>query len=57
MPYHIVSQYEHGGYRCETQQPDLASAISFTLMKAQESRRRHYIVDERGKLVDVIPPN
>jgi hypothetical protein len=57
MPYHIVSQHEHGGYRCEIKQPDLASAISYTITKAKESRRKHYIVDEQGKLVDIIHPN
>jgi hypothetical protein len=57
MPNHIVSQHEHGGYRCEIQKPDLASAISFTLTKVKESRRRHYIIDEQGKLVDIIHPN
>jgi hypothetical protein len=56
MPYHIVSQHEHGGYRCETKEPDLASAISLTLAKAKESRRKHYIVDEYGRLVDIINP-
>jgi hypothetical protein len=56
MPYHIVSQLEHGGYRCETKEPDLASAISLTLAKAKESRCKHYIVDELGKLVDIINP-
>jgi hypothetical protein len=57
MPYHIVSQHENGGYRCEIQKPDLPSAISFTLTKVKEARRRHYIVDEQGKLVDIIHPN
>jgi hypothetical protein len=57
MPNHIVSQHEHGGYRCEIQKPDLPSAISFTLTKVKESRRRHYIIDEQGKLVDIIHPN
>lgn len=56
MTYHIVCQHEHGGYRCETQQPDLASAISITLAKARESRRRHYIVDDSGKLIDIVQP-
>ena len=56
MTYHIVCQHEHGGYRCETQQPDLASAISLTLAKARESRRRHYIVDDSGKLIDTVQP-
>lgn len=56
MTYHIVCQHEHGGYRCETKQPDLASAISLTLAKARESRRRHYIVDDSGKLIDIVQP-
>jgi hypothetical protein len=56
MPYHIVSQHEHGGYRCETKEPDLASAISLTLAKAKESRRKHYIVDDHGRLIDIIQP-
>lgn len=56
MPYHIVSQYEHGGYRCEIEKPDLASAISATLIRVKESRRRHYIVDEQGKLIDIVQP-
>jgi len=56
MTYHIVCQHEHGGYRCETQQPDLASAISLTLAKARESRRRHYILDDSGKLIDIVQP-
>jgi hypothetical protein len=56
MTYHIVCQHEYGGYRCETKQPDLASAISLTLAKARESRRRHYIVDDSGKLIDIVQP-
>ena len=56
MTYHIVSQHEHGGYRCETRLGDLASAISLMLIKTKETRRRHYLVDERGKLIDVAQP-
>jgi hypothetical protein len=56
MPYHIVSQRDYGGYRCELERPDLASAISVTLIRARESKRRHYIVEEQGKLVDIVQP-
>jgi len=56
MMHHILCQHEYGGYRCETQQPDLASAISLTLVKARELRRRHYIMDDGGKLIDIIQP-
>jgi len=56
MPFHIVSQHEHGGYHFELERPDLASAISATVSRAKESRRRHYILNEQGKLVDIVQP-
>jgi hypothetical protein len=57
VPYTVVSQREHGGYRCEIKAPDLGSAIAQMLSQAQSTRRRHYIVDDSGRLVDICHPH
>jgi hypothetical protein len=57
VPYTVVSQREHGGYRCETKAADLGAAIAQMLSQAQSTRRRHYIVDDSGRLVDICHPH
>ena len=56
MRYSVVCRLEHGGYRSECDQEDLPSAIRLSLSRARQTRQRHYILDELGKIVDIVHP-
>ena len=56
MRYSVVCRLEHGGYRNECDHDDLPSAIRLSLSRARQTRRRHYILDELGKIVDIVHP-
>jgi hypothetical protein len=56
MRYSVVCRLEHGGYRSECDQDDLPSAIQQSLSRARQTRRRHYILDELGRIVDIVHP-
>jgi hypothetical protein len=56
MPYWVVSRLEQGGYRDESSQLDLSSAISHSLARARSTQQRHYILDGIGRLVDIVNP-
>lgn len=56
MPYRVVSRLEFGGYRDECSPADLPEAISISLMRARQTRLRHYILDDIGRLVDIVNP-
>lgn len=56
MPYRIVSRLEHGGYRDEGSPVDLPQAIQLSTTRACQTLRRHYILDDIGRLVDIIQP-
>jgi hypothetical protein len=56
MTYQIAFRDEYGRYRCDETRPDLASAIRITLAKARETLNRHYILDRKGRLVDIVNP-
>jgi hypothetical protein len=56
MRYSVVCRLEHGGYRSECDQDDLPSAIRLSLSRARQTRQRHYIIDELGKIVDIVHP-
>jgi hypothetical protein len=54
MRYSVVCRLEHGGYRSECDQEDLPSAIRHSLSRARQTRQRHYIIDELGRIVDIV---
>ena len=56
MPYRVVSRLEHGGYRDEGCPADLSQALRLSTTWAHQTLRRHYILDEIGRVVDVIIP-
>ena len=56
MRYSVVSRLEHAGYRSECDQDDLPSAIRHSLARARQTRQRHYIIDELGRIVDIVHP-
>jgi hypothetical protein len=56
MHYSVVSRLDHGGYRCEQDALDLFAALRLTRLRAQETRRRHYVVDGGGRLVEIVHP-
>ncbi len=56
MRYSVVCRLEHGGYRSECDQDDLPSAIRHSLSRARQTRQRHYIIDELGRIVDIVHP-
>jgi len=56
MRYSVFCRLEHGGYRSECDQEDLPSAIRLSLSRARQTRQRHYILDELGKIVDIVHP-
>ena len=56
MRYSVVCRLENGGYRSECDQDDLPSAIRHSLARARQTRQRHYIIDELGRIVDIVHP-
>jgi hypothetical protein len=56
MRYSVVCRLENGGYRSECDQDDLPSAIRHSLALARQTRQRHYIIDELGRIVDIVHP-
>ncbi|MFM2080568.1 MAG: hypothetical protein RLZZ124_1680 [Cyanobacteriota bacterium] len=57
MLYSVVSRLDHGGYRCEQEAMDLSAAIWLTRQRAQQTQRRHYVVDRQGRLVEIVHPH
>ena len=56
MPYRVISRLEHGGYRDEGSPFDLPQAVRLSTTWAHQTLRRHYILDEIGRIIDVINP-
>ena len=56
MPYRVISRLEHGGYRDEGSPADLTQAVELSTTWAQQTHRRHYILDEIGRVIDIINP-
>jgi hypothetical protein len=56
MPYRVVSRLEQGGYRDEGSPSDLPQAVRLSTASAHQTHRRHYILDEIGRVIDVINP-
>lgn len=57
MLYSVVSRLDHGGYRCEQEAMDLSAALWLTRQRAQQTQRRHYVVDRQGRLVEIVHPH
>ena len=57
MPYRVISRLEQGGYRDEGSPVDLPQAIKLSTARACQTHRRHYILDDIGRLIDIIHPS
>ncbi len=57
MNYSVVSQMEDGSYQCEMQADDLSHAMRAIRQRTRESKRSHYLVDRKGRVIESVHPD